>query len=53
MNRDQVLGLLRHLLTVAGTYAVAKGWIGAGVAEQVVGALVVLASAGWSTVEKR
>lgn len=53
MNKEQLIGLLRHALTVAGTYAVAKGWIGAGVMEQVVGAVVVLASVGWSTLEKR
>ena len=53
MSKEQFTGLLRHALTVAGTWAVARGYLDAGTTEQVVGVVVVLAAAGWSISAKR
>lgn len=50
--RDIVLGLLRHTLTTFGGAMVAHGYIDAGQVEPVIGAMVVIAGAAWSAIEK-
>ena len=50
MNRDQVLSLLRQVLTFGSGFIVAKGWVDNETAVGIVGALVVLISSGWSIV---
>lgn len=47
------LSMLRHILTAAGTWAVAKGFTDVGTVEQVVGALVTIATLVWAAVEKK
>lgn len=47
-NSDLFLSILRQVLTVLGTFVAAKGWIGADSVNEVVGAVVILASAGFS-----
>lgn len=46
------LSVFRSVLIAAGSYAVARGWIGQGDLEQVVGAVVVIAAAAWGAVDK-
>lgn len=45
--------IARQLLTVGGTYLVTKGYIDAGTAAEVVGAIIVLASLTWSVFHKK
>lgn len=45
---DQITGALRTILAGAGGYAVAKGWIDAGTATSIAGALAILIVGGWS-----
>lgn len=53
MNRDTILGLIRHLLTYGGGIVTAKGYADADDVSTIVGALVALAGAAWSIIEKR
>lgn len=53
LNKDILLGLARHVLTIAGGALVAKGVIDAGIVEQAVGALVTLIGVGLSIVDKK
>jgi hypothetical protein len=48
MNKEQVLGIVRHLLTFGGGYVVAKGYFDDATLQSVVGAVVTLAGAAWS-----
>lgn len=48
MNKEQLLGLARHILTILGGYYIAKGTLDADQLEQVVGGLVSLIGFGWS-----
>lgn len=47
MDMTIILGILRHVLTGAGTALAAKGVLDASMVEQAVGAIVTLASVGW------
>jgi hypothetical protein len=44
---------IRQILTIAGTWAVSKGWLDGGMAEQLTGAVLVLGSFVWSFVQKK
>lgn len=52
MNFDVIMGLVRHLLTFVGGILVSRGLIDAGVLEQAIGAVITLAGAAWSVVNK-
>lgn len=47
-----LMSIVRSALIAAGGYAVAKGWIGQGNLEQIVGAIIVLLTATWGAVDK-
>ena len=53
MNWEMVSGLLRHLLTFGGGFAVAKGWFDEATMTALVGAFVTIGGAIWSMVAKR
>ena len=53
MSRDQVLGIVRHVLTFGSGYVIAKGWVDESVAAEAVAALVGLAGVVWSYVAKK
>ena len=53
MNQDQVLGIVRHVLTALGGVLVAKGVIDEGMLTTIVGAVVTLAGTGWSIYLRR
>lgn len=53
MNRDMILGLVRHVLTFGGGYFVAKGYTDTATAETLISALVALGGAVWSVVDKK
>jgi hypothetical protein len=48
-----LFGLLRHVLTMAGGYLVAKGYVSEGDVETIVGATIALAGVAWSAFDKR
>jgi hypothetical protein len=48
-----LLDLTDELLTVAGTALVARGFVQASDVEPVIGALLSIASVGWSVADKR
>ena len=49
MSWDQVLGILRAVLAAVGGWAVGKGYIDDATATSLGGAVIVIASAVWST----
>ena len=53
MNKDVILGLVRHILTIGGGFLVAKGTIDAPGLETAVGALVTIIGVAWSILDKR
>lgn len=52
MSRDITLGLVRHILTIAGGFFVARGSIDAASAEVAIGAITALGGVAWSIVDK-
>jgi len=53
MSQEQLLGILRHVLTFAGGIAVAQGKIDNATVETIIGAVVTLGGAVWSVRTKR
>lgn len=53
MNRDAILGIVRHVLTFAGGYVAAKGFADQAVVNEVIGAVMTLIGVGWSIAQKR
>ncbi len=53
MNKEKVLGLIRHTLTFVGGLLVAKGAIDEATATEVVGAVVTLIGGIWSVLVKK
>jgi len=52
MNKEQVIGIVRHVFTAAGTIAVYKGWVDDSTVILVTGAIVAAVSGIWSTLDK-
>lgn len=52
MSRDDILAILRHVLTTAGGALVTDGLISASQLQDGVGAVIVLAGIAWSLVNK-
>ena len=52
MNTDSILGLIRHILTFGGGYAVANGLADEATIEQLVGAIVTIIGIVWSVKNK-
>lgn len=48
MNKEKLLGIIRHVLTFGGGYIVAKGWFDEATMNAVVGAAVTIIGAVWS-----
>ena len=53
MNKDQIMGVVRHVLTFGGGFLVAKDWLDAGMLETAVGAVVALVGVAWSAFAKK
>lgn len=53
MNKETILGVIRHILTFGGGFLVTKGLADAGMVESIVGALTTLVGVVWSIAEKR
>lgn len=50
---ESIKSLIRHLLSAAGGYLVAKGLVSADQLPEIVGALATLVAAGWGIASKR
>ena len=53
MNKDQVLGLVRHILTFAGGILIAKGLVTDAMTNELVGSIISLVGVVWSIVSKK
>lgn len=53
MNKEQVLGLLRHVLTFVGGILIAKGTIDEATATELVGGLITVIGGVWSVLTKK
>jgi hypothetical protein len=52
MNKNQVLGILRHSLTFLGGLLVMKGLVDETTATEIVGGVITLVGSVWSVIEK-
>lgn len=52
MNKDQVLGIIRHTLTFVGGFLVMKGLVDETMITEIIGGVVALAGSIWSIVAK-
>ena len=52
MNKDQVIGIVRHTLTFVGGIIVTKGLIEESTLMEIVGSISTLIGAVWSIIEK-
>lgn len=48
LNQEQVMGFIRHGLTILGGVLIAKGWADSEIMSQAVGAIMSLAGVVWS-----
>jgi opacity protein-like surface antigen len=53
MYNEMILGLVRHLLTIAGSVLVAKGVLSTGAADTLIGSVLNVAGIVWSMVQKK
>jgi hypothetical protein len=51
LNLNVITTLLRYVLTAAGTWVVAKGWVGAEAWAEIVAGILAIAAALWGTYE--
>lgn len=49
----KTLGIIRHVLTFAGGFVVAKGWVDEATMAQIAGAIVTIVGGVWSVVDKK
>jgi len=52
MNKNQILGILRHSLTFIGGILITKGFIDETLSNEIVGSIITLTGLVWSVVEK-
>lgn len=50
---DKILGVARAVLAAGAGYLVGKGYIDQGMADQLVGAVLLISTAIWSVVSKK
>lgn len=53
LTKEQVLGILRHVLTFVGGIVVAKGYIDNAAVTEIIGGAMTLAGAVWSVIDKK
>jgi hypothetical protein len=52
LTQEQVLGIIRHILTFGGGILVTKGLLDEGMVAEISGAVITLIGAVWSIIEK-
>lgn len=53
MNKDAILGIVRHVLTFAGGYIAAKGIVDQAIVNEGIGAAMTLIGIIWSVYSKK
>ena len=53
MNKEQVLGIIRHALTFIGGILIIKGIATEAVTEEVIGAVITAVGAVWSLIKNK
>jgi len=53
MKKEQILGIIRHILTFGGGIVVSKGWIDESIYTELVGGLLTLIGGVWSILDKK
>lgn len=53
MNKDTILGVIRHILTFGGGYLVTKGFTDAATSDQIIGGVTALIGVVWSILDKK
>jgi hypothetical protein len=53
LTREQVLGIVRHVLTFAGGIVIAKGIADESTVNEIIGGVITLTGAIWSVVAKK
>jgi len=53
MNKEQLLGIIRHGLTIAGGALIAKGVIDESTSNEIIGTIMSLAGVIWSFISKK
>lgn len=53
INKDTIMGLVRHILTFGGGFVVAQGHIDITQLETAIGAIVTLVGLVWSAIDKK
>jgi hypothetical protein len=52
MSKDQIFGVVRHVLTFLGGFLVVKGYLDEGLLNELIGGAIALAGTIWSVVDK-
>jgi hypothetical protein len=52
MNKEQILGLVRHVLTFVGGFLITKGIIDEAISTEAIGAIITLIGSVWSVASK-
>jgi hypothetical protein len=53
MNKEKVLGIVRHTLTFIGGLLIMKGLVDESMANEIIGGIITLAGTIWSVVDKK
>lgn len=53
MSKEQVLGVIRHVLTFAGGFLVTKGIVDEGLVVEIVGGVITIVGGIWSVIDKK
>lgn len=53
MNKQSILGIVRHILTFAGGYVAAKGIVDQAMVNEAIGAIMTIVGIAWSVADKR
>jgi hypothetical protein len=53
MNKQSILGIVRHILTFAGGYVAAKGIADQAMVNEAIGAIMTIVGIAWSVADKR
>lgn len=53
MGKEQLLGILRHVLTFVGGVLILQGWLDEGLVQESIGAISTLVGTVWSVLDKK
>ena len=53
MTKEQIFGVVRHILTFAGGFLVVKGYFDEAMLNELIGGAIALAGTVWSIIDKK